>query len=115
MNQSTPDVSFQDVELVVARDFPAAEHKEIHSLIRQVDVREKPRVILACLKNSGGDIARVKNELSNAAGYWREIILKSENPNYQKKMFRIDKLSEVEKQRLYEEDWSQYQQWLHSG
>ena len=115
MNQPTPDVSFEDVERVVARDFPAEEQEEIHALIRQVDVREKARVILACLKNSGGDIARVRNDLGNASGYWREIISSAEYPNYEKEVFRIDKLSEVEKQRLYEKDWSQYQEWLHSG
>ena len=114
MPQPTPEVSFEDVERVVARDFPAAEHEEIHALIREVEVREKPRVVLACLKNAGGDLARLRNELGNAAGYWREIISKAEYPNYEKKMFRIDRLSEVEIQHLYESDRAQYQEWLHS-
>jgi transposase-like protein len=43
-------------------------------MIRDVEVREKPRVILACLKNANGNLEKLQAELANAAGYWREII-----------------------------------------
>ena len=74
MDQFTPEVSDSDVE--------------------------KPRVILACLKASNGDIQKLKGNLANAAGYYREIIGEAEYPNYMKKAFRIDELSEAEKSTL---------------
>lgn len=109
----TPDVSHEDVERVIARDFPVQEREEINAVVRQGDVREKVRVVLACLKNSGGDLARLKKDLSEATGYWREIIAEAEYPNT-RRTFQSDKCSETEKLRLYEQDWSQYQRWLHS-
>ena len=37
----------------------------------------------------------------------------AEHPNYTRKMFRIDRLSAVEKERITEKDRSQYLTWLH--
>jgi hypothetical protein len=76
-------------------------------------VREKPRVILACLKTWNGDIQKLKSNLADAAGYYREIIGEAEYPNYMKKAFRIDKLSEAEKSTIVERDKNQYLTWLY--
>jgi hypothetical protein len=81
-------------------------------MIRGVDVREKPRGILACLKNARGKIDELKGELGNAEGYWREIIGEAEYPNYTKKMFRIDRLPAEEQERIIEKDKRQYLEWL---
>jgi hypothetical protein len=43
LTQFTPDVSEAD-----ARDLPLENQEEIRKIIRQVEVREKPRVVLAC-------------------------------------------------------------------
>jgi hypothetical protein len=51
--------------------------------------------------------------LADADGWWREIISEAEYPNYTRKMFRIDRLSADEKERIIEKDKSQYLQWLH--
>jgi hypothetical protein len=32
-----------------------------------------------------------------------------------KRMFRIEKLPEAEQQRIIDEDWRQYQEWLQAG
>lgn len=113
MEQFAPDVSDADVERIVVRDFPVAEQDQIPALISQVQVREKPRVVLACLKNSGGDIIRLKYYLAEASGYYREHIGEAEYPNYIKKMFRIDRLTEAEKAEIIEKDKNQYLAWLH--
>ena len=76
-------------------------------------MREKPRVIMACLKNADGNFGKLKGELANASGWWREIIGEAEYPNYTKKMFRIDRLSVDEKKRIIEKDKTQYLAWLH--
>lgn len=72
--QYVPDVSERDVQRVVERDFPADAHDAIHEIIRGVEVREKARVVLACLKNAKGSLEKLRGELANASGYWREIL-----------------------------------------
>lgn len=112
MEQFTPQVSDSDVERVIMRDLPLEEQEVIRTIIRQLEVREKPRVILACLKTSNGHIQKLKNNLAQAPGYYREIIGEAEYPNYMKKAFRIDKLSEAEKSTIIERDKNQYLTWL---
>ena len=112
MNQFVPEVSPEDVERVLRRDFPAETQDEIRKLIEQVEVREKDRIILACLKIAAGDLARARGELANASGWWREILGEAEYPNYTKKMFRIDKLSEAEQAKIIEKDKAQYLAWF---
>ena len=114
MKQPTPNVTLKDVERVVSRDFPAENCAEILELIDAVEVRENARVILACLKNSGGDLVRLKNELRNAEGYWRETISEAEYPGYSKKVFRSADLTAEDRQGIYKKDWEQYSEWLGS-
>lgn len=45
MEQFTPQVSDSDVERVIMRDLPLEEQEVIRTMIRQLEVREKPRVI----------------------------------------------------------------------
>ena len=113
MDQFAPQVSDADVERVLTRDIPVQAQKEIRDIIKRLEVREKPRVVLACLKNSGGDVEKLKYNLAEASGYYREHIGEAEYPNYVKKMFRIDKLSEAEKSAIFEKDKNQYLAWLH--
>lgn len=112
MDQFTPQVNQEDVERVLQRDFPVEHWEELREMIRRVHVREKDRVILACIKNAGGDVQRLKGNLNEAEGYWREIISEAEYPFYSKKMFRMDKLTEKERAGLIEKDKKQYLDWL---
>lgn len=113
MEQYHPTVSDIDIERIVRRDYPSDLHASIHEMIRGIDVREKARVIVACLKNANGDFQKLKGELANAEGWWREIISEAEYPNYTRKMFRIDRLSATEQERIIEKDKNQYLTWLH--
>ena len=112
MGQYVPDVSDADIERIVRRDYPPELHSVIHQMIGGIEVREKPRVIMACLKNANGDLAKLQGDLANASGWWREIISQAEYPNYTRKMFRIDRLSAEERERIFETDKSQYLAWL---
>ena len=112
MDQFTPQVTQEDVERVLQRDFPAEHWEELREMIQLVHVREKDRVILACMKNAGGDVQKLKGNLNEASGYYREIIGEAEYPFYVKKMFRIDKLTEKEKSDIIEKDKKQYLDWL---
>jgi hypothetical protein len=115
MSQFIPEVGEQDVERVLARDFPVEHQQEIREMIQGVEVREKHRVVLACMKNAGGDVQKLKGNLHEASGYYREIISEAEYPFYTKKMFRIDKLTEREKAEIIEKDKQQYLHWLNRG
>ena len=112
MAQYLPDVTEADIERVLRRDYPPELHPVIQGLIRDVEVIEKPRVIMACLKNGNGNFEKLRGELANASGWWREILSEAEYPNYTKKMFRVDKLPAEERQRIIEKDGDQYLAWL---
>ena len=113
MDQFVPHVSESDVERIIQRELPLEEQEGIREIIRRLEVREKARVVLACLKNSGGDIAKLKRDLAEASGYYREHIGEAEYPNYVKKIFRIDKLSEAEIAGIMGQDKNQYLEWLY--
>lgn len=115
MDQFIPEVSDAEVDRVLSRDYPAEVQFEIRGIIQQVNVREKNRVILACMKSAAGDVQKLKLNLNDAAGYYRELILEAEYPFYAKKMFRIDKLPEQERAALIEKDKEQYLRWLNRG
>lgn len=53
MRQPTPSVTEDDVERIVRHDYPAPVVDDILALIATVEVRQKPRVVLACLKICG--------------------------------------------------------------
>jgi hypothetical protein len=112
VEQYLPDVAEADVERIVRRDYAPQLQPVIGELIRAVEVREKPRVVMACLKNANGNFEKLKGELANASGWWREIISEAEYPNYTKKMFRIERLSAEERVRIVEKDRDQYLAWL---
>ena len=65
VRQPTPSVTEADVERIVRRDYPANVAGEILELIATVSVREKPRVVLACLKIASGDLNRL-GQISHA-------------------------------------------------
>lgn len=110
--QHIPQVLEQDVDRVVRRDYSPEDIDEILHLIKMVDVREKVRVVLACLKNAGGDKTKLKNELESASGYWREIISEAEYPLTSKKWNKLQTLPESERKKVSDKDWAQYQEWL---
>jgi hypothetical protein len=110
--QPTPTVDESDVERIVRRDYPANVVGDIFALIQAVDVREKPRVVLACLKIARGNLDRLRKELSDASGYYREILSEAEYPIATKRWSRIPSLPEDEVRAIYDEDWRQYSEWL---
>ncbi|HEU5181453.1 MAG TPA: hypothetical protein VFW45_11715 [Candidatus Polarisedimenticolia bacterium] len=112
MEQFVPQVTREDIDRVLRRDFATEHHDELRALIEAIQVIEKHRVILGCMKNAGGDVDKLKRNLGEATGYYREILLEAEYPNYAKKWSRFDKLSEAERRKIVEKDKNQYLAWL---
>lgn len=63
MAQFIPDVSDEDVERILKRDFPVGMRGDLRQMIEDVRVREKHRVVLACKKNAGGNVQKLMNNL----------------------------------------------------
>lgn len=112
VTQQIPDVDEQDVWRVLQRDYALADLEEFREAIRRIEVREKWRIVLACLKNGAGAAGALRGELANAEGWWREIISEAEYPNASKRWSRLQKLPEAEQQAVYDKDWRQYEAWL---
>ena len=110
--QRVPEVTHEDVERIIHRDWPAQAAAALLIEIAAIEVREKPRVVLACLKTSGGDMKRLRNNLAEAAGYWRELISEAEYPEATKRWRPSTKISGEELDAMFERDWRQYSQWL---
>jgi hypothetical protein len=111
-NQPTPVVDMNDVERVVAREYPPDLAAEIHGRIGALEVREKARVVLACLKVAKREYGRLRRALADAPGYWRELLSEAEYPLATKRWSRMKQLSEQERSSIYLRDWSQYVAWL---
>jgi hypothetical protein len=111
--QPHPDVSDEDVERVVCRDYPAAEVDRILTLAARVEVPERPRVILACLKLAAGSVEKLIGRFAEASADYRDVLGEAEYPLAMRRWFRMDRLSEEERQRIYDADWAEYQAWLH--
>jgi hypothetical protein len=111
-DQPTPVVDMQDVERVVCRDYPPGVAADIREWVGALDVREKARVVLACLKVAKGDHARLQHALADAPGYWRELLSEAEYPLATKRWSRMKAMSEEERSSIYQRDWNQYVAWL---
>ena len=59
MDQFIPQVTQEDIERVLQRDFSAEHWREIREMIQKVRVREKDRVMLACMKVAAGDVQKL--------------------------------------------------------
>ncbi len=112
VTQRTPDVGEPDVERILQRDYSHADLDEIRRVIRSLEVREKWRVVLACLKNAAGSVDKLRGQLEDAAGHYREILSEAEYPEATRKWNRIEKLPPGERQAIYDRDWRQYEEWL---
>lgn len=105
MTQYIPEVTEKDIDRLIARDYHSDEHCEIRRLLPSITVRERLRVIAACLKIGGGNFSKLKGELLNANGYWREIIGEAEYP-------RIKKARKYTESEIHEKQKQQYLKWF---
>jgi hypothetical protein len=114
--QPTPTVTNADVERVVRRDFPAERVPEVLAMLDEYGTetwqREPHRVRLAALKLAAGSIERLRYQVEGAKRDYRDVLAPAEYPGYSKRMFRIRDLPQDEQQRIIDDDWKQYQDWL---
>ena len=114
-SQPTPTLSDDDIDRVTARDFSADEKANVFAILREYGTeswhRECTRVRMAALKNAGGDIERLRQEINIAKCDYRDTLATAEYPEYSRRGSLS--MPDDEKVRIYETDWRQYQKWLH--
>ena len=115
-HQPHPDVTCDDVERIVRRDFPAGDFNTVMAVLRQYGVetwhRECARVQLAALKLANGDAHRLQKAVDLARTDYRDVLAPAEYPGYSKRGFRTRELPAKEQETIIDSDWEQYERWL---
>ncbi len=107
-----PELDEDDLERILRRDYPEGDLPEIRRWIAPIELREKTRVIVACLKIAEGSTERLRGELRQATGQWREKLAQAEYPTVTRRWRALQKAPVSERQAAYDRDWEQYFEWL---
>jgi hypothetical protein len=110
--QPIPDVTQDDVERIVRRDFPAVRVQDIIAILGELDNKWKSaRVQLAALKLANGSLKVLKKSVAAANQDYRDVIVAAEHPGYWKAKHHT-KLSREKRQQIVDADWRRYESWL---
>ena len=116
-DQPVPDVTFNDVERIVRRDFPSEQFDTVMAMLKQYGTekwhRESARVQLAILKLSHGDLHKLHIVIDVAKKDYRDVMAPAEYPEYSRRLHTRELPVEVQ-ERIIRSDWDQYQKWLHA-
>lgn len=116
ISQPIPQVTPDDVERVVRRDFPADEYTTVTAMLNEYGTekwhRGPARVQLAALKVANGNVQKLRACIDSAKSDYRDALVAAEYPSYRKIGFRVRELPENERHRIIGEDWRQYEEWL---
>ena len=111
--QPTPNVDRKDVRRVIARDFPG-HADEVLRLLRTVScpLIGADRLHIALLKLADGSLESLQKNIAVPADS-RDVVSLAEYPAYHRKsQTAMDKLSDSELKKIFEDDWRQYCDWL---
>jgi hypothetical protein len=114
--QPIPDVTPNDVERIVRRDFPNEQFTDVMALLDECGTKKGqrggPRVQLAALKLAQGGVEKLRPLVESAMRDYRDVLVWAEYPNYHKIGFRVRELPIKEQRRVIDSDWKQYEGWL---
>ncbi len=117
MKQPTPQVTFDDVDRIVRRDFVNDEYDAAMAILSEYGTekwhRERERVQLAALNTANSDIQRLRSCIESAKLDYRDILIAAEFPMYGRVGWtRLRNLSPEEERSIIDGDWRQYDEWL---
>jgi len=116
--QRVPEVSLADVNRIVHREFLPEQIDAAMDVLKQYEEqtnpREAARVQLAALKLAKGSVQKLQSHIEYAKRDYRDVLCAAEYPAYAKVGFRIRELPPKERERIIEQDWKQYEEWLRS-
>jgi len=115
-SQPIPQVTADDVERVVCRDFTPDEYTTVTMILNEYGTekwhREPTRVRLATLKVASGSVQKLRALIDSAKQDYRDALAAAEFPAYFKIGVRVRELPEKERRRIIDDDWLQYEEWL---
>ncbi len=118
MSAFIPKVSEFDVTRVINRDFRGADREVAQKTLVSVEGRQwhsKPRIHLAILKLSNGNVDELDRQLHIAASDFREVLFPAECPRaFALGLVAASKLTQEAREELIRQDWDDYLQWLNS-
>ena len=103
--QPVPDVTAEDIDRLVAREFPAS-IEDVADRLSDFDLR----VQAAVLKLSEGDLERLSHFAEQATLDDRDVLAWAEYPEYVEQV--TTDTAEVDRQEIIERDWGQYREWF---
>jgi hypothetical protein len=119
VRQPHPEVTSQDVERIVRRDFPDAQFADVMAMLKEYSSQWEGgtlRVQAAALKLANGNLDSLKMQVTSANRDYRDVIVAAEYPGYWKAKNNVrdfsKALSKKERQQIIGDDWNQYQSWL---
>jgi hypothetical protein len=114
VSQPVPGVTPEDVTRLIRRDFALYQVADVTAVLQDCggdDSRISARVRIACLKLANGDVEQLQKIVNLAKQDYRDVLTPAEYPEYSRKAWGKN-LPAAELHRIYESDWSQYQDWL---
>ncbi|MCP3932688.1 MAG: hypothetical protein GY705_26760 [Bacteroidetes bacterium] len=116
MDQPVPNISKNDIERIVLREYPAVGKDIIFNTLRKYSSDSKEgtyRVWASVLKISDGNIKMLKENIETALCDYRDVISVAEYPEYSKKVgFDTDNFDKLQLKKIIEADSLQYQEWI---
>jgi hypothetical protein len=113
--QPVPEVTEDDLERIVHRDFPVEELSSVMAILKEYGTekwhREPTRVRLAALKRADGSMTRLQVCIESAKRDYRDVLAAAEYPTFHK-MGWGRKLAADERRGIIDSDWQQYEAWL---
>ena len=114
-DQPIPEVTREDVERVVRRDFSAKAFAKVLATLDQYNANSaapSARVQLAVLKLAAGNLGKLRKYSEDAKLDYRDVLVWAEYPDYMRKVPGPGQLQQSEVDRIIDADWKQYQAWL---
>ncbi|MGV3661983.1 MAG: hypothetical protein ACO1TE_17495 [Prosthecobacter sp.] len=106
----------EDVSRIIRRDFDAARESEVTAVLSEYGQerwqQEAPRVHMAILKLANGDLLQLRHMTNIACGDFRDVLAWAEYQRYSE-VTRSDKATREVKEKAMQEDWHEYEAWLH--
>jgi hypothetical protein len=110
-NDPIPSVSDADVERVIQRDFAPENFSRITALLSEITGSASARTKLAILKLVRGPPESLQTFVEQAKCDFRDVLIAAEY-SHQSEFAKWD--SEEAKIRAVDQDWTEYQAWLHA-
>ena len=112
--QPIPELSDEDIDRIIERDFAEADRDEVSELLSRFESEEQNRgtvrIRIALLKLVNGNLKKLREQITTGKCDYRDLMASAEYPRYMDHYH--SGMSEVDEQKIIESDWKQYQEWL---